>query len=193
MVEPSRTIPGIHEVVASVSLGGAGQTRSCSMRVLSTLVRKAGLRGLGRIAFALVSLIAPCFALASDIRGTVINGTTGRPAAGDEVILLTLSQDGMNESARAKTDGAGRFRFAVAERQATYLIRALHQGVTYHETVEPGIRSLAVHVYDSAEKVDGVTAMMDVERFEATGDVLEVKQLVTMRNASKPPRTLMNA
>ena len=33
---------------------------------------------------------------------------------------------------------------------------------------------------------------MDVQRFEATADTLEVRQLITMRNDSKPPRTLMN-
>jgi hypothetical protein len=164
-----------------------------SVRKLPTIMRKNGLRDLTRTVFALGSLIAPCFTFASDIRGTVINGTTGRHAAGDQVVLLTLSQDGMNESARAKTDSQGRFRFVAAEKQATYLIRAVHDGVTYHKKVEPDTKSVAVRVYDAAEKVDGVTAIMDVERFEATGDVLEVKQLVTMRNASKPPRTLMNA
>jgi len=33
---------------------------------------------------------------------------------------------------------------------------------------------------------------MDVQRLEATSDQLEVKQLITVRNDSQPPRTLMN-
>jgi hypothetical protein len=98
----------------------------------------------------------------------------------------------MTEIARAKTDSAGTFSFRVPEAQGSYLVRAVHQGVTYHHTVEVAVHSVTVKVYDVAKKLDAVTAIMDVQRFEATGDMLEVKQLITVRNASKPPRTLMN-
>jgi hypothetical protein len=70
-------------------------------------------------------------------------------------------------------------------------VRVIHQGVSYHKTVSPAMRALTVQVYDVAEKLEGVTAVMDVQRFEATSEMLEVKQLVTMRNQSKPSRTLM--
>jgi len=46
--------------------------------------------------------------------------------------------------------------------------------------------------FDVAQQLEGVTAIMDVQRFEATSDQLEVKQLITVRNDSRPPRTLMN-
>ena len=36
-----------------------------------------------------------------------------------------------------------------------------------------------------------MNTVMDVEHLETVGDQLEIKQLVTMRNQSKPPRTLM--
>jgi hypothetical protein len=49
-----------------------------------------------------------------------------------------------------------------------------------------------IKVFDVAPQVNGVRAIMDVERFEATSNRLEVKQLVTMRNQSRPPRTLLN-
>src|SRR4029453_6933591 len=55
-----------------------------------------------------------------------------------------------------------------------------------------GIRNLIVEVYDAVDKLADITAIMDVERFEATNDTLEVKQLITVRNNSQPPRTLMN-
>ena len=138
------------------------------------------------------ALIASAFASASDLRGTVLNGSTRKPAADDEVILLSLSPDGMNESARTKTDANGHFSLITAETQATHVVRVVHQGITYHKVAEPGVKSVAVQVYDISDKVEGVTAVMDVQRFEATGETLEVKQLITMRNESKPPRTLMN-
>ncbi len=131
-------------------------------------------------------------AAAVDLRGRAINGTTMRPAGGDEVILLSLSDAGMSEAARSQTDAKGNFRLPLAEPKLTHLVRVVHQGVAYHQLVEPGTRPVAVAVYDVADRVENVTAVMDVERFEATNDMLEVKQLITVRNDSRPPRTLMN-
>jgi hypothetical protein len=151
------------------------------------------LKRLSRYLTLVTALIASVSASGADLRGTVLNGTTRRPAAGDEVVLLSLSQDGMNESARTKTDPLGHFSVIVTDTQASHVVRVVHQGVTYHKVAGLGVKSVTLDVYDVSEKVEGVTAVMDVQRFEATGETLEVKQLITMRNASKPPRTLMNA
>ena len=131
-------------------------------------------------------------ATVADIQGIVFNGTTTKPGVGDEVALLTLSQEGMKEIASTRADSRGRFRLLVPKPLATYLVRAIHQGVTYHDLVEPDSKPVVIRVYDTAPQLDGVKAIMDVQRFEATNDTLEVKQLVTVRNDSRPPRTLMN-
>jgi 5-hydroxyisourate hydrolase-like protein (transthyretin family) len=128
----------------------------------------------------------------ADLRGAVINGTSKRPAAGDEVVLLRLFRDGMHEIARARTDSRGRFSLPVADPEATHVVRVIHQGVTYDRMAEPGVKALTVEVYEAATQLEGISAIMDVERFETTSDQLEVKQLITVRNASQPPRTLMN-
>ena len=44
------------------------------------------------------------------LHGTVKNGTTGKPAAGVEVILIQL-QGGMQPVAKHKTDAQGQFTF----------------------------------------------------------------------------------
>ena len=137
-------------------------------------------------------LVVGASASAADLKGTVTNGTTKKPAVGDEVVLLTSSNGGINESARAKTDSAGHFNLTIGNRRGSYLVRVVHQGVAYNKIAQPNADFVAVQVYDVADKLDGVTAIMDVQRFEARSDTLEVKQLVTMHNASKPPRTLMN-
>jgi len=131
-------------------------------------------------------------ASATDLVGTVTNGTTKKPAAGDEVVLLSLSEGSAKETARAKTDTAGRFRFTVAGPPGRHLVRVIHQDVIYEMIYVGDLKRVEVRVYDVVNKLDGVTAVMDVQRFEARGDKLEVKELVTMRNASKAPRTLMN-
>ena len=137
------------------------------------------------------TLIGSGGAEAATLTGTVRNGTTSRPSSGDGVLLLTLSSDGMKEEARVKTDATGRFVFTIGS-EGSHLVRVVHQGVTYHGIVPPNAKQIKVTVYDVSEKVDGISAIMDVQRFEATGDTLEVKQLVTMHNGSNPPRTLMN-
>ena len=62
-----------------------------------------------KLLFVLFCLLTS-FAAAQNITGTVTNGTTGKPAAGDEVTLLSLSQ-GMQEIGSTKSDAQGRFSF----------------------------------------------------------------------------------
>jgi len=150
------------------------------------------LRQLFRYLVLATTLMGSGAAWAATLTGTVTNGTSNKPAAGDEIVLLILSNDGMNESARVKTDGAGRFVFKVPDSAGSRVVRVIHQGVTYHSIVPADGTRVNVRVYDTAEKVEGISAVMDVQRFEATDETLEIKQLVTMRNDSKPPRTLMN-
>jgi hypothetical protein len=151
----------------------------------------------GRIAALLALLLAALSmtgtpASAADLMGRVTNGTTKKPAVGDDVLLFLTSRGSEKESARAKTDNAGHFRLTVADKRGSYLVRVVHQGVAYDKIVEPNADFVAMQVYDVTDKLDGVTALMDVQRIEARSDTLEVKQLVTMHNASKPPRTFLN-
>jgi hypothetical protein len=149
------------------------------------------LRHLSRVLILGTTLVVSAIAWA-DLRGAIVNGTTRRPGAGDEVVLLSLSQEGMTEAARTTADARGRFSLPVADPQATHVVRVIHQGVTYHRVVETGVKAVAIEVYDVVQHLEGVRAIMDVQRFEATSDQLEVKQLITLRNESQPPRTLMN-
>jgi hypothetical protein len=137
-------------------------------------------------------LIGSGLGTAADLKGSVVNGTTRRPGTGDAVVLLSLFPEGMNETARGRADSRGRFSLPVTDPQVTHVVRVVHQGVTYHRMIEPGVKSIAIEAYDVAQQLEGVSAIMDVQRFEATSDQLEVKQLITVRNDSQPPRTLMN-
>ena len=85
-------------------------------------------------------------ASAQSLTGTVKNSTTGKPAAGDEVILITLG-NGMEEAGRTKADAKGNFSFKLAQ-QGPHLVRVIHQEVTYHRMAPPGTTSVEVEVYD---------------------------------------------
>jgi hypothetical protein len=132
-------------------------------------------------------------ASAQNITGTVTDGTTGKPAAGDEVTLLSLSQ-GMQEVGSTRTDAQGKFTLAApADTGAPHMVRATHNGVNYFPQggpLMPGATTAQITVYDNAKKIDGLSQTVEVDRFEAQGDTLQGIALFAVRNESKPPRTL---
>ncbi len=127
---------------------------------------------------------------AQTLTGTLKNGTTNKPAAGDEVVLIKLGQ-GMDEAGRTKADSKGNFSFKL-EDPGPHLIRAIHDGVTYHRMAPPGTSSLELEVYDVAKKLDSISVTADVMRFQADGDQLQGIRLFAVNNSSDPPRTQMN-
>ena len=128
---------------------------------------------------------------AQTLTGTVKNSTTGKPAAGDEVILLKLGQ-GMEEAGRTKADSKGNFSFKLDDAQSPHLIRAIHQEVTYHRMAPPGTTSVEVEVYDVGKKIEGIAVVADIMRVQAEKGQLEVVRMFAVQNTSKPPRTQMN-
>src|SRR5581483_11762267 len=139
----------------------------------------------------LASAVLLLSAASGDITGKVTNATTGKPAAGDDVVLLRLSQ-GMDEIARTKTDARGQFTLKVSDAGAPHLVRVSHGGVNYHKAAPPGTTTADVEVYDAAPKLDGISATVNVVRFSATGDQLQVIELFALKNDSSPPKTLMS-
>ena len=121
------------------------------------------------------------------LTGQVANGTTGKPAVGDRVALITLGQ-GMEEVAHTRSDASGHFSFRLPD-SSPHLIRAVHQGVTYHRMAPPGTNSVAVQVFDVSRKVEGITVAADVMRLQAQGGELRATRLFAVNNASNPPRT----
>ena len=139
---------------------------------------------------AALAFLLGAFASAQTLSGTLENGTTGKPAAGDDVILIKLGQ-GMEEAARTKSDASGHFTFNLPD-AGPHLIRAVHQGVTYHSMAPPGANSVEVQVFDVSKKIHDVSVTADVMRFQAQGNQLEGTRLFAVNNASNPPRTQMN-
>ncbi len=137
-----------------------------------------------------VLLLLASLASAQTLTGTVKNGTTGKPAGGDEVVLLSLGQ-GMEEAGRTKADAKGNFSFKL-DGQGPHLVRVIHQEVTYHRMAPPGTTSVEVQVYDVGKKVEGIEVVADIMRFQAGNGQLQVERTFAVNNNSKPPRTQMN-
>lgn len=165
-----------------VGARSAAATESRALLSAYNLIRR-----LSQIIFVLLlaSLVS-----AQTLTGTVKNSTTGKPAAGDEVILLSLGQ-GMEESGRTKADAKGNFTFKL-DGQGPHLVRVVHQEVTYHRMAPPGTTSVEVEVYDVGKKIEGIEVVADIMRFQAAQGQLQVERTFAVTNNSKPPRTQMN-
>src|SRR5579864_5676015 len=181
---------------------GKGTSSTRAVRVLMNSVGTAESRALPEfrtrqafpwvsllLAFAIV-LLAPS-AHASTLTGIVTNGTINKPSAGDEVILIKLAA-GMEEVGHAKTDTQGKYTFTFDDDSAPHLVRAIHQGVTYHTPAPPGTSSLQVQVYDVSSKIDDVREVADVMYMQAKQGSMGVTRIFAVDNTSKPPRTQMN-
>jgi hypothetical protein len=144
-----------------------------------------------KVQIVLTIFLLSSLAGAQTLTGTVNNGTTGKPSAGDEIVLLKLGQ-GMDEVGRTKTDSKGDFSFKLDDAQAPHLVRAIHQAVTYHRMAPPGTTSVAVEVHDVEKKIDGIEVVADIMRVQVEQGNLEVVREFAVQNSSKPPRTQMN-
>jgi hypothetical protein len=128
---------------------------------------------------------------AATLTGTVTNGTSNKPSAGDQVILIKLGA-GMQEVAHVKTDAQGKFTFTFDDANSPHLVRVVHQSVTYHQMAPPGTNTVSIQAYDVAKKVEGVHAVADLMYLQTSQGQLGITRIFAVDNTSKPPRTQMN-
>jgi hypothetical protein len=140
------------------------------------------------LSFILLSALA---AQATTISGKVTNGTTNKPAAGDQVILIKLSQT-MEQETSTKVAADGRYSLEVSDNSVPHLVRVIHDKVMYHQPAPPGTTNADVTVYDALPKLAGVSGNMDVMRMQTDQTGLAVTEMYVLKNNSSPPRTLMS-
>ena len=134
-------------------------------------------------------LFPPSPARAESITGTVTNKTTNKPAAGDDVVLIRLSQ-GMQESNRTKTDARGHFSLELPD-AGVHLVRVTHEKANYFRPAPPGTTKLDIDVFNAAAKVVGVAGEANVVRIQTdeSGKTLRIVQNFFVKNDSDPPMT----
>jgi Carboxypeptidase regulatory-like domain len=141
-----------------------------------------------RFFFLLIFLMVGTLAQAAQIAGTVTDKTTGKPAAGDQVVMLDV-QAGMSEAAHATTDARGHYSMT-APGDGPYLVRVTHQGAGYFIAAPPGGGGSGdIPVYDVAAKVEGVRIEADVIEAESDNGQLKVNERYFVHNTSVPPVT----
>jgi Carboxypeptidase regulatory-like domain len=127
-------------------------------------------------------------ALAGTVSGTVTNGTTGKPAAGAEVILIQL-QGGMQPVANTKTDAKGRYSFENPGlgAGAPMLIRVVYGGVNYHEPVPPGKITADVQVFEPTDKPSAFRVTSHAVIVQPNGSDLMIGEEYSLENKTQPP------
>jgi len=137
---------------------------------------------------ALSMLFAGALAQAATVSGTVTNKTTGKPSAGDIVVLVDV-QAGMGEAAKTTTDANGKYSLNMPG-NGPYLIRATHQGAgSFIAAPQGGGPGADISVYEVAAKVSGVFIEADVIEVEAENGQLRVNERFFVHNTSQPPTT----
>ena len=137
-------------------------------------------------AFASSFLFASALAQAATVSGTVTDKTTGKPAAGDAVVLVE-PMSGMSEVGHATTDADGHYSLSLPGSNP-YLVRVTHQGADYFIPAPDGGGKGDLSVYDVAPKVDGVSIGEHVTGIDADNGQLRVVERYEVHNVSNPPR-----
>ncbi len=141
-----------------------------------------------RLALLGALVLAPlAIAEAGTVRGTVMNGTTGKAAAGIELILIQL-QGGMQEVAHSKSGAQGEFTFEHPGLGAQpMLVRAVYHGVNFNHAVPPGTAIAQVDIYEPSKDAKTINVASHVVIFQPNGATLSVGEEYQIENKSQPP------
>jgi len=135
--------------------------------------------------FLLLATVAT--AEAGTVRGTVQNGTTGKPAPGVELVLVQL-QGGMQEVGHSKSDAQGQFSFDHPALGAQpMLVRAVYHGINFNQAVPPGSSTVQVDIFEPSKDSNTISVPSHVVIFQPNGATLIVGEEYEVDNKSQPP------
>src|SRR5437762_12997394 len=142
---------------------------------------------MARLGFVAALVLAPLAAIAQagTVHGTVMNGTTGKAAAGIELALIQL-QGGMQEVAHAKSGAEGEFTFDHPGLGAQpMLVRAVYHGVNFNHAVPPGTTTAQVDIYEPSKDAKTINVPSHVVIFQPNGETLNVGEEYQIENKSR--------
>lgn len=126
-----------------------------------------------------------CAAAFGAIDGTVNNRSTGKPQPGATVRLFWHGQGaGPELVGSTKSDNEGRFSFAQDAAGATFLIEAVHGGVTYTTMLPEGVPAggVELEVYDSSTKPGAARVQQRIVLLEPGESRLAVSETFFLTN-----------
>jgi hypothetical protein len=137
--------------------------------------------------------IASIGARATTFTGTVHNGTSNTPAAGVDVVLISL-QNEMTTVANTKTDASGHYSMDYAQSgQMPMLVRAIYKGVNFHGMLPPGKTTADVEVFEPDSNPKTVDLPARMVAFQPQPNALLIGEEYEVQNQSNPPKAYFNA
>lgn len=131
-------------------------------------------------------LLAALPALAA-VDGTVVNRTTGNPAAGIRVSLVRPGQNGMAPVGSTTADAAGKFHFEEPSAAAgPQLVQANYHGINYNKLLTPNAPkdNVEVDVYDDTKSAAAVRVAQRMLIVEPNASQLSLNETVLLQNES---------
>jgi hypothetical protein len=142
---------------------------------------------------AALALTPVAIVQAGTVHGTVKNGTTGKPGAGIEVILIQL-QGGMQPVANTQSNAQGEFTFDNPGLGVQpMLVRAVYHGINFHQPVPPGRSTVEVEIFESSKDAKTIDVPSHVVIFQPNGATLTVGEEYGIDNKSQPPQAYFRA
>jgi hypothetical protein len=130
---------------------------------------------------------------AGTVHGTVKNGTTGKPAAGVQVVLIQL-QGGMQPVTNTQSDAQGQFTFDNPGLGAQpMLVRAVYRGINFHQPVPPGKTAVEVTVFEPTKEAKAIAVTTRVVFFQPNGANLIIGEEYSLQNDTQPPQAYFRA
>jgi hypothetical protein len=150
-------------------------------------------RLISRVVLGVFLLVPSVSAHAATVHGTVKNGTTGKPAADVEVILIQL-QGGMQPVRNSKTDAQGQFTFEYpAIGSQPMLVRAVYHGINFHQPLPPGRNVVQVEVFEPSRDPKTISVDSHFVIFQPNGSILVVGEEYSVKNDSNPAQAYFRA
>lgn len=134
-----------------------------------------------------LALLSAASALAS-IEGTVVNGTTGKAAAGVSLTLLKPGGQGMQTLGSAVSEAAGHFVFEKDQPGGgPQLVQASYKGITYNKLLTPNMptSNVEVEVYEPTKSPAVAKPAQRMLVLEPSSSRLNVNETVVVENDSK--------
>jgi hypothetical protein len=141
----------------------------------------------------LLTLFLAAVVRAGTLSGTVINRTTGKPAANVDLDLLN-PMAGMATVATAKSDAEGHFSVTKdAIGMGPILIRATYHDTSFNTFAPPGRPNIEVEVYEISKDPKTISVDSHVVIFEPQGGKLVGAEEYSVQNTSQPAAAFFRA
>jgi hypothetical protein len=134
-----------------------------------------------------LALLGAAAALGS-IDGTVVNGTSGKPASNVSITLLKPGAQGMQTLGTSTTDSAGHFVFEKDQPGGgPRLVQASYKGVTYSKLLTPNMptSNVEVQIYEPTKSPAVAKVAQRMLVLEPSSSRLNVNETVLLENKTK--------